>query len=234
MSDEPEWKKFQDEVATFYKELGLDAKADVSIEGVRTKHDIDVLVKSCHAGFDITWLIECKKWKTKITKLHVLALREIINDTGADKGIIISESGFQSGAIEAANLTNIELTSLAETKVKSENDINAMRLRELYDRVEACKVKYWDIPKKTRIEYGLRPEVGFPGYSGAFVVQTSEELLRKAFRNNYPIEPDEMKSEFIPSLPEKIESSRDMVALLSEMILELENKITEVGKIISK
>jgi len=35
-----------------------------------------------------------------------------------------------------------------------------MRLKEVYDRVEACKERYWKIPKETRIEDGLRPEVG--------------------------------------------------------------------------
>ena len=93
--------------------LGLNAVTDVTVKGVRTSHDLDVLVTSHYVGFDITWLVECKHWKTPVNKLHVLALREIVSDVGADRGILLSESGFQSGAIEAANLTNIQVTSLA-------------------------------------------------------------------------------------------------------------------------
>ena len=50
------WKDYQEKAADFFRSLGLDAEADVTIQGARTKHDIDVLVKSHYAGFDVTWL----------------------------------------------------------------------------------------------------------------------------------------------------------------------------------
>ena len=53
-------------------------------------------------GFEVTWIVECKYWQTPVNKLHVLALREIVTDTGADRGILLSESGFQVDAKEAA------------------------------------------------------------------------------------------------------------------------------------
>ncbi len=94
------WEKYQEEAAEFFRSLGLYAQTDAKVQGVRTQHDIDVLIKSHHVGFEVTWIVECKKWNTRISKLHVLALREIVSDTGADRGILLSESGFQSGAIE--------------------------------------------------------------------------------------------------------------------------------------
>lgn len=72
-----DWKNYQEEAAEFFRSLGLEAETDVTIQGARTKHDIDVLVKSHHAGFNIVWLVECKHWKSKVSKLHVLGLREI-------------------------------------------------------------------------------------------------------------------------------------------------------------
>lgn len=54
------WKDYQEEAAAFFRELGLDAQTDVTIQGVRTTHDVDVLVKSHHVGFDVTWIVECK------------------------------------------------------------------------------------------------------------------------------------------------------------------------------
>ena len=95
------WQQYQEEVASYFRSLGLDATTDVTITGVRTSHDVDVLVKSRHVGFDITWIVECKHWASPVSKLHVMALREIVADIGADRGILLSESGFQSGAIEA-------------------------------------------------------------------------------------------------------------------------------------
>src|ERR1044072_4291914 len=118
------WKDYQEEAAEFFRSLGLEAQTDARVQGVCTQHDIDVLVKSHHARFEETWIVECKKWNTKMSKLHVLALREIVSDIGADRGILLSESGFQSGAIEAANLTNVQVTSLSEARIKSEHDVN--------------------------------------------------------------------------------------------------------------
>ena len=101
------WKKYQEDAAGYFRSIGLNASTDVTIKGVRTSYDVDVLVTSYYVGFEITWVVECKQWKTPVNKLHVLGLREIVSDVGADRGILLSESGFQSGAIEAANLTNI-------------------------------------------------------------------------------------------------------------------------------
>ncbi len=85
------WKEYQEEAASFFRSLGLDASTDVTVDGVRTTHDIDVLVKSHHVGFEITWVVECKHWKSRVSKLHVLALREIVADAGADRGILLSD-----------------------------------------------------------------------------------------------------------------------------------------------
>jgi len=151
------WIEYQEETAAFFRSLGLDAQTNATIQGVRTRHDVDVLVKSHHVGFDITWIVECKHWKSRVSKLHVLALREIVADVGADRGILLSEAGFQSGAIEAATLTNVRVSSLADVRGTARFEIVSMRLRELYDSVELCRERYWNIPKEIRIKYGLRP-----------------------------------------------------------------------------
>lgn len=49
------WKEYQAEAGAFSRSLGLDATADVRVQGVRTVHDVDVPVKSRHAGFEVTW-----------------------------------------------------------------------------------------------------------------------------------------------------------------------------------
>jgi hypothetical protein len=118
-----DWKDYQEEAAALFRSMGLDATTDVTLQGVRTRHDIDVVVKSHHAGFDVTWLVECKHWKAPVSKLHVLALREIVSDLGADRGILLCEAGFQSGAIEAANLTNVQVTSLERVRATAGGDI---------------------------------------------------------------------------------------------------------------
>jgi hypothetical protein len=60
-------------------------------------------------------------------KLHVLALREIVTDLGADRGILLSESGVKSGAKEAARLTNVHISSLASLRGMASAELNDMR-----------------------------------------------------------------------------------------------------------
>lgn len=219
------WKKYQEEAASFFRSLGLDASIDVTVAGVRTTHDIDVLVKSSFVGFEITWLVECKHWKKRVSKLHVLALREIVADVGADRGILLSESGFQRGAVEAASLTNVQVTSLAEAFATARMDIYSMRLRELYDRIEECNDRYWDIPKDHRIEHGLRSQVGELGYSGDRIVNLCRDLLSRALRDLYPFQSEVIGALIIPGLPENFSSPQEVVAVVEPMITELEKKL---------
>lgn len=221
------WSDYQDEAAEFFRSLGLEAATNVTVQGVRTKHDVDVLVKSRHGGFEVTWVVECKHWRSRVSKLHVLALREIVTDLGADRGILLSESGFQSGAAEAAALTNVHLTSLADSRKTASAEVYAMRLRELYDRLETCRVKYWDIPKRDRIEGGLRPDVFDHGYSGASVISFAEDLLRKGLRGSYPFETHAMWRHAIEGAPEVIGSVEDLYARLAPMLDELEARLAQ-------
>lgn len=229
-----DWNSYQEDVAAFFRELGLDAQTNVTVKGVRTTHDIDVIVKAQHIGFQVTWIVECKHWATKVSKLHVLALREIVSDVGADRGILLCESGFQSGAIEAAALTNVQVTSLNEVRGSTKKDILAMRLREFYDRIESCRERYWDIPKETRIKHGLRQEFS-PGFSGFHALNAADDLLRKAFRGAYPIETDVLHSITIPALPKMLASAEELVLALEPLLQEFEARLdaydTAIGSV---
>jgi len=222
------WKEYQEEAAQFFRNMGLDAQTDVTVQGVRTTHDIDVLVKSHHLGFDVMWIVECKHWATKVSKLHVLGLREIVADLGADRGILLAENGYQSGAIEAANLTNVHLTSLLDAQKHASSDIAAMRLRELYDRIEICRERYWDIPKDKRIESGLRQEVGFDGYSGFHVFQIVDDLMPKAFRGAFPIDTTIAVRFLGKSFPSQLASPDELLREISSLITDLEERLNSV------
>ncbi len=221
-----DWQEYQKEVANFFGGLGLEAATDCTIKGVRTTHDVDVLVKSHHLGFDVLWIVECKHWARRVTKLHVLALREIVADVGADRGILLSEVGFQSGAVEAATLTNVLVTSLANLRNTATAEIMAMRLREVYDRVEACRERYWNIPKYARIDSGLRPDVGAAGYSGDWVINLASELIAKAFRGNYPIEADSLGALVMFGSARQLSTANEVLSIVEPMISELEMRLT--------
>ena len=224
-----DWSEYQEEAAALFRSMGLNASTNVTVQGVRTNHDVDVVVMSDHAGFNIKWLVECKQWKVPVSKLHVLALREIVADTGADRGILLCEAGFQSGAIEAANLTNVQVTSLENVRYTAGAQISSMRIRELYDRVESCRTLYWDIPKRRRIEHGLRHDVGDWGYSGARAMEICGELINKAFRGIFPFAPESIQSLLEFGKEKRFLSLNDVIATVAPMVSELEEKLASAA-----
>jgi restriction system protein len=219
------WQEYQEEVAAFFRSLGLEAETNVAVQGVRTTHDVDVFVNSRHVGFTVVWIIECKHWKRRVTKLHVLALREIVADLGADRGILLSEGGFQSGAVEAATLTNVHINSLVNLRETASAEIMAMRLRDLYDRIEVCRQRYWDIPKGKGIDGGLRPDAGASGYCGDHVINLASELVAKAFRGIYPVEVDSIVGFAIFGVERQFSTANEIFTFVESSINELETKL---------
>jgi hypothetical protein len=109
------WREYQEAVASIFRKQGCLAIVEAEIKGVRATHKIDVYVSFVNHGITINWVIECKLWKSRVPKEKIAAIKTIVDDVGADRGIIFSEKGFQSGAYAAARQSNITLvTSLDE------------------------------------------------------------------------------------------------------------------------
>jgi hypothetical protein len=105
------WRDYQEAVAAFFRERGCAATIEAPVTGARARHKVDVYVTFRQHGVNVRWLIECKLWKGRVEKSDVLTLKQIVEDVGADRGIIFCESEFQSGARNAARHTNILLVS---------------------------------------------------------------------------------------------------------------------------
>ena len=108
------WRDYQEATARIFRELGCTARVEATITGARAKHRIDVYVTFRHLGMECRWIIECKLWKGHVKKENVLVLKGIVEDVGADRGIIFCENGFQRGAMQAARHTNILLQESLE------------------------------------------------------------------------------------------------------------------------
>lgn len=223
-----DWKAYQEEAAAFFRTLGMSASTDIVVDGVRTKHAIDVFVQIDLAGFNVKWVVECKQWNAPVTKLHVLALREIVSDLGADRGVILCENGFQSGAHEAAQFTNVQVSSLAELGITSRAALASFRLRELFNRSCLARERYWELPKEERIKRGLRGHVGDPHhrYNGTFVAEATERILGIAFRGLYPIKLDMLDLIKLNKHPPMVlEGPDDVLTLLEPAIKDLEERL---------
>lgn len=221
------WAEYQERVAHHFRSIGLEAETNATLNGARTSHEIDVVVRTSHVGFDLLWLVECKRWRQRVSKLHVLALREIVSDIGADRGILMAESGHQRGAFEAAHLTNVQLTSLEEVVTTSSEALGRAELREIQERTDRCNERYWNISKSDRIDLGLRPPVPALGYSGAMVIRAVEHTISTALRGRFSIafnevysalesfggrsEPGQRAGSFVASTPHELAEHLDAV-----------------------
>ena len=107
------WKELQDDVALLLNQSGYRAVSPCTIDTVRGKVEVDVLVESPDELVKRI-VCECKFWNSSVPKEKVHAFRTVVQDSGASLGLLISQAGFQSGAIEAANLSNVRLMTWNE------------------------------------------------------------------------------------------------------------------------
>ena len=123
------WRDYQNAVAAAFRNLGCSAEVDATLPSARGPQKIDVYVRFRKFGHECRWLIECKLWRAPVPKDFVHTLYSKVQNVGADRGLIFSESGFQSGARVAAQHTNILLQdSLEEFSKTAQLDLNRIPL----------------------------------------------------------------------------------------------------------
>lgn len=110
---ETSWQVYEQRTYEVFCSTGHICEKDVVIQGARGSHQIDVLVNLNIFPPGHRWLIECKNWSRRVGKREVQAFKTVIDDIGADHGYLLSEHGFQKGAMEMASKFNISLSSLS-------------------------------------------------------------------------------------------------------------------------
>jgi len=79
------------------------------IVGVDGEYNIDLTIRFQELGVQFLVLVECKNHKSPIKRDYVQILKDRIRSIGAQKGILVSSSSFQLGAIQYAKTHNIAL-----------------------------------------------------------------------------------------------------------------------------
>ena len=81
--------------------------------GKETNHEVDISFEYTTGKVALLFVIECKDWTRPVQKRDVQAFLHVIRDIGAHKGIIVSRSGYQGGAIAVARANGIALLMAA-------------------------------------------------------------------------------------------------------------------------
>lgn len=109
-----DWRDLQIQVGKIMKESGLIVDSEKDIKTVRGIVNIDVYAEDTSQKPKTIYLCECKFWQKAIPKSVVHSFRSVVNDFGANWGLIISSHGFQSGTFAAAANSNIRLLTWKE------------------------------------------------------------------------------------------------------------------------
>lgn len=102
------WIDLQNLVCKYLRQAGYEAESPKTINTVRGEVEVDVFASAKNELIRY-FVCECKYWNTPVPKEKIHAFRTVVQDTGATLGIFISKEGYQSGAIEAAQYSNVVL-----------------------------------------------------------------------------------------------------------------------------
>ena len=89
--------------------------------------------------------------------------------------------------MEAALVSNVTLTSIADLTERLRYDLAMTKLAKLEHRADEARERYWALGKYVRIDAGLRPEVGEAGYSGNHVIAGVDQVLREVRLRGFPV-----------------------------------------------
>lgn len=103
------WEDLQNSVSKILLECGLKSETPKKIQTVRGIVEVDVYAVDYSLKPSPTYLCECKYWKRTVPQTVIHAFHDVVNNFGANWGLVISSNGYQSGAFEAAKNTNIRL-----------------------------------------------------------------------------------------------------------------------------
>jgi hypothetical protein len=193
------WEQYQEEIAAYLARLGFETKTNETLRGVRGTHKIDVTARYTKAGLSQLWIVECKFWKRNraIPKEKVETLLSIVSDVGADRGLLVTEYGFQSGAMAAARQTNVTLVTFDELRASSANELRALRVRNIADQVSDLLGRLDDLVIRSRPVENYRDLVVLdypPGVDGKWVggvkgwlLERRDALDHEAKRNKVPL-----------------------------------------------
>ncbi len=218
------WSEYQELAAAAFADMGYAVTVDGGLQGARAVHRVDVTVRFSKWGINHLWIVECKYQRRRVTKSAVEALKSIVLDVGADRGILLSEAGFQPAALAAATKTSLSLLTLAELRLQATPDLQLHLLDQLERRAIALSAIARDLHFSENYGangtcYRLRPGVEVRGGEAArgitvgliAAIQDSKiGVFKEAFPATFP--PEEGGYFRIPDIAALVREGTRLVA----------------------
>jgi len=138
-SEPNSWQDLEEQVHQAFEEMGYEATRDCELETVRGRVRVDVYAVKKTTPIPTVIVCECKCWKKAVDQNVVYALRSVCSDIGSHFGLLISKVGFQSGAQETRDSTNIHLLNFSEFQATFFSEWKCgivMRLADITDELQ--------------------------------------------------------------------------------------------------
>lgn len=121
-------------------------------------YQIDISFEFYAANIRITGIVECKKYSRPIERKVVAELYTKINSLGVNKGVIMSTSGFQTGAVDFAKSHGITLLQIVDRWILTIQNSVSPKKAEL----EKIKQMYYELlPKYAVLKWDLDYDIPF-------------------------------------------------------------------------
>lgn len=111
----PEWKRYEDAIASRLSRLvnlpGAEVLVDQKLPGLISgvERQIDVLLTGEIEGSSLMWIVDCKHYSKNIDIKDVETFLGMLKDVGAQKGILVTTTGYSDGAVRRARHDNSEI-----------------------------------------------------------------------------------------------------------------------------
>jgi hypothetical protein len=92
----------------------IDVQHNVTLPGKFLNHQVDVYWKFESGGIEYSTVVECKDWNRPLEQEKLLAFKSKLEDLNNPTGVIVTRSGYQSGALKYAHAHGIYLYELFE------------------------------------------------------------------------------------------------------------------------
>ncbi len=171
-----DWKAYKQAAALPFEVLDCQVAVEKTVEGSRGDHRLDVWIQAELYGVKTSWFIDCRHWDTPISKADVFALKKVLKDVRADRALMLSNSGFDSGATKAARSTSITLTTLEALQDTAELELTRTTLISLENRITKLKQSLERLSESVQVAPGLWQSLPKPGVDGDWVTKTTERL----------------------------------------------------------
>lgn len=142
------WQDYEHIVKYIYEALGRLNGVEILGYGNTCKrkgksgsaHQIDVLTQTTIKGKSFLTAIECKYLNKKVGREAVMKLSALLDDTGIEKGIVVSKNGFTREALKYAEHKSVRLVELDNHK-KFNVSKNEVHIADITFKIDSTLIR---------------------------------------------------------------------------------------------